>query len=209
MPQQPQRKPEITDGDKKYDFRKYNPYRMMLWFSLFGISSLFVGLVVAFVTSHLGDWQQIRPPKAFLISTLLIGASSFTMAAAQRAYRLEERKQFRWMILGTALLGVGFLVSQTIGWYALTNSHIDIRQSIGGSYLSLISGMHAMHILAGMAFLGWFLAKAFRHTDHAATALFYFTDPNRKLQLDLMALYWHFMDGIWLFLMIVFLWQYL
>lgn len=209
MPKQPQRKSQVEEPEKKYDFRKYNPYRMILWFGLFGISSLFVGLVSAFLLSNVGDWQALRPPKAFLASTLILGASSFTMAGAQKAFRLEDRKKFRWMVIGTALLGIAFLVSQTMGWYDLTHAGINIRQSIGGSYLYLISGMHAMHILAGMGFFGWFMAKALRNTNHVGTALFYFTDPNRKLQLDLMAIYWHFMDGIWLFLMIVFLWQFL
>lgn len=203
------KKPFAETTDKKVDLRQYNPYKMLLWFGLFGISTLFIGLVAAFLMSSIGDWQALRPPKAFLVSTLLLGGSSFTLSTAKGAFRKEQRKMYRWMLIGTGILGVLFLISQTIGWYALHDTGVDLRQSIGGSYLYLISGMHAVHILAGLAFFGWFLLKALQGTDHDGTALFYFTDPNRKLHLDLMAIYWHFMDGVWLFLMIVFLWQFL
>lgn len=194
---------------RQRDFRKLDPHKMILWMALFGITSLFVGLMSAFIMSHAGNWHELRMPKAFLVSTVAIALSSIAFEQVKRGFRTEQRLLFRYSFLATGILGILFMISQTFGWYALQLSDVNLKTSIGGSYLYLISGLHAMHVLGGMIFMGLALWQALKQTDHDATALFYFTDGHKKRQLDLLGIYWHFMDGIWLALIVVFLWQFL
>lgn len=195
-----------TDARSGTDPRTAHPMRLMLWFALAGISVLFLGLVSAFMSSGGNLIPELRPPLAFLVSTALIATCSITLVLASVAFGKEQRKPYRFWLVLTALLGFSFIIAQSLGWSALHQSGIDLRSHASGSYLYLISAMHAMHVLMGLVFMGLFASRALHLSSHPAIALVHFSDPAARTHLGLLGLYWHFMAGIWGVLMGVFLW---
>jgi cytochrome c oxidase subunit 3 len=110
-----------------------------------------------------------------------------------------------WYVIATGGLGLAFVISQFFGWHTLQTNGIGINTDNGASYLYLISGMHALHVLAGLAALAVFSFSAIKYNLHLGTSIYYLTDPARKLHLDLVSMYWHFLDVVWILLVVFFL----
>lgn len=187
--------------------RNAHPLRVMLFVTLFGLASLFAGLLWAFWMSADASWKSLSIPRPFLVSSVVIFMSSVAIHLAKTAFRHEQRKWFRSLIGLTFGLGILFLISQVIGWAELTRQGFTLTTNDGSAYLYLISGLHGIHLAAGLLALGFYANNAFRYTAHPGPAIFFFTDANKSMHLKLLAIYWHFVDGVWLFLMAVFLWQ--
>jgi cytochrome c oxidase subunit 3 len=79
---------------------------------------------------------------------------------------------------------------------------IDTDNSAG--YLYVISGLHFLHVIAGLPFLGIFLWKAYKKMVDPVSVLVYFSDPEKRLKLRLLTIYWHFLDGLWIYLVLFF-----
>src|SRR5690606_34736381 len=102
-------------------------------------------------------------------------------------------------------LGIAFLLSQAAGWYELLKNGIFLNGKPQGSYLYLISALHALHVSAGIVFLIYMYFKTFIASHDAIRTLIFIRDPFRKLQLSLLNTYWHYMAAMWLGLYFVFL----
>ena len=102
-----------------------------------------------------------------------------------------------------------FLVLQIIGWQQLFSQNIFINSSTSASYLYVISGLHFAHVVAGIPFLGIFLYTAWKRMREPVSVLVYFSDPEKKLKLRLLTLYWHFIDALWIYLVLFFWINYL
>jgi len=77
------------------------------------------------------------------------------------------------------------------------------------AYLYLISAIHLAHVIAGIPFLGYFIYNAIKKMVSPVSVLVYFSDEDKKRGLDLLTLYWHFLDGLWIYLVLFFLVNYL
>jgi cytochrome c oxidase subunit 3 len=71
---------------------------------------------------------------------------------------------------------------------------------IGKQYLYAISGLHFAHVVAGLPFLLLFIITAYRRMKEPVSVLIYFSDPNKLMRLELLTIYWHFLDILWLVL---------
>ena len=98
-----------------------------------------------------------------------------------------------------------FMVGQFIGWNDLSN-HLDSQflSSNLSSYLYLISGLHFAHLVAGLPFLLLFYYVAKKRMKEPVSVLVYFSDPEKKLKLNLLTKYWHFLDALWIYLILFF-----
>ena len=85
-----------------------------------------------------------------------------------------------------------FLVGQITGWLALFSTGYNFTHK-SAAYLYVISGIHALHILGGLIFLGAFIVKSWRMLNNYAMSVVYFTDPISKSQLTLFGTFWHFL----------------
>lgn len=111
--------------------------------------------------------------------------------AAKRNH-LTQLRVFLWI---TFLLGIAFLVNQYNGWMAMVEQGVYYVGNPSGSFVYIISIMHALHVLGGVIFLGSSLYSAHRFQIHS----------NSLLKLNLCTTFWHFMGGLWVYLF-VFLW---
>lgn len=185
---------------------KIHPFEMMLYLALTGIGVLFLMLVVAFLQTRSYDtsFAQLKLPKYFSLSTILILLSSYTLSKAPRNYKKDNLNNLKKSLLYTMLLGLGFVVVQVISWYEISLSGISFRGLAAGTYIYLISALHAVHLLAGFLFLSFLYFK----TQHAALdpirVLLYIRNPYVRRQIKLLHAYWHFMDALWVVLFLVF-----
>ena len=88
--------------------------------------------------------------------------------------------------------------------YNLHLQGIYLNGAASGSYLYVISGLHLLHVMAGLFFIMVVLSPASRAAIDPVSALVYSTDKYRVLQLRLLATYWHFLGGVWLAMFLVF-----
>ena len=180
---------------------------MLLYLSLIGIGSIFLILLLAYARTEALMMHNANAglPKFFSVSTVLLLVSSYTISLTPRYYRkdnLTKTARYLGFTLGLSFL---FLLSQAGGWFELYKNGILFRGKPYGSYLYLITALHALHLLGGISFLLYMYFKTFFSSRNAIRTLVFIRDPFRKLQLNLLTTYWHFMGAVWLTLYFVFL----
>ena len=209
QPQQPPRRSHINTTDYGENLT-FHPYNIALALLLFSLTILFLALSAAFIYSRVqSDLPPVKLPLIFLFNTLILLASSYTMVRAKRAYREDDTRGYQRMLLVTVIISCVFLVAQIIGWRAMFTQNITMNSDVSASYLYLISGLHFAHVIAGLPFLGVFLYQAYRYMREPVSVLVYFSDPAKRLKLRLLTIYWHFLDGLWIYLVLFFFINYL
>jgi cytochrome c oxidase subunit III len=180
--------------------------QIFVYFSIAVIFMLFTSLVSAFLYSGFqSGFQPISLPGIFHANTIIILASSITFHYAIRAMHRDEENNFLLGVTITFLLGVSFIIFQFLGWHELSDRGIKMNAAPSGSFLYMISGVHALHLFAGiiLVFVAWINA-VIRYYDPVKELLFS-TDSDKKHHVELIALYWHFVDVLWLALYLIFI----
>ena len=201
------KEPEQYDEYRNFTF---HPKNILLFLTLFGLSVLFLSMSVAFVYTRVHNGQPaLRLPTIFFFNTLILLASSAAMLWAKRAYLQDQTQKYQLALAMTMLLSILFMIAQYIGWYTLFKQNISIATSNSAGYLYVISILHFAHVIAGLPFLGIFLWRARAEMKEPVTVLIYFSDPEKRLRLRLLTIYWHFLDGVWVYLVLFFWINYL
>lgn len=181
--------------DRNLPPSRYHAIKFGLWIAMISITMMFGAFTSAYlVRKPAGNWYEFKLPSEFFISTLVIILSSIMMEWAYQSFKKSQIKNYRTAILLTLLTGIGFIIAQVIAWQALFNQGITIDLNVSGSFLYVISGIHALHVLGGIAAL---LVSTFvAYGEHFELT------PIRKLRLDLVRQYWHFVDVLWIYLLV-------
>jgi heme/copper-type cytochrome/quinol oxidase subunit 3 len=129
-----------------------------------------------------------RLPASLWISTVIIVLCSVAVQAAVRAARAGRNRALRIRLLVTGVLGVAFLVSQTLNWFALVAARLTIRTNLYGFTLFLLTGLHAAHVIGGLVPLALVTVRAWRRRYSAQF----------HAGVEYCATYWHFLDVVWL-----------
>ena len=132
-------------------------------------------------------------PASLWISTVLIIASSFSVQWAVRGIRRGLQGPLRLGLALTAALGVAFLVSQTLNWFGLVAINFTAKTNLYGFLFYLLTALHAVHVLGGLVPLGGVTACAYKGQYTA----------ERHNPVEYTAMYWHFLDAVWLVLFAV------
>lgn len=201
---------EREDNYNEYDNFAFHPYNVLLVLVLFGVTALFLAFSAAFIYSRIqSDLPPIKLPSIFILNTLILVASSATMVWAKRSYKTDQTTNYQWALLATIILSLVFMIAQFFGWRQLFQQEIFVASGNSASYLYVISGLHFAHVIAGLPFLGSFLWKARNRMKEPVSVLVYFSDPEKRLKLRLLTIYWHFLDGLWIYLVLFFWFNYL
>ncbi|MCB0664923.1 MAG: cytochrome c oxidase subunit 3 [Saprospiraceae bacterium] len=187
-----------------------HPYQIFVYLLIGAITVLFLSLTVAYLYTRVQHGlSPLKVPVIFIFNTFILLASSFCLIKAKRAYKDDNTGFYKKMLLVTIVLSICFMISQAYGWYRLFQSNLPLGVNNGVSYVYLISGVHFAHILAGMPFLiGFYRAARIRMVE-PVSVLLYFSDPEKKTRLQLLTLYWHFLDILWIYLVVFFWLNYL
>jgi len=139
------------------------------------------------------DWRAVRLPWQVWQSTALLAGGSLAMGLAVRAARAGQprRAWSAWWIGGLA--AAAFIASQLWGWQVLLARQVGAAGNPAGSFFYLLTAMHGLHVLGGLA--GWILVTL-RGTRGAGAAL----------RLALCARYWHFLLAVWVVVLVALRW---
>jgi cytochrome c oxidase subunit 3 len=181
------------DGDKNRRPRKpaQGRYSTGITLAMISILVFFLGLCTAFVVlKHVSvAWVPLRIPKILLLNTAILLTSSYTLERARKQLSSDpSRFQKLWRI--ATALGVLFLLGQMTAWLQLFASGIYIGSDQATSFFYIFTAAHAVHLLGGVAALSY---VAFRNFDKAKIP--------RDTAVQVSSYYWHFMDGLWIFLL--------
>jgi cytochrome c oxidase subunit 3 len=182
------------DDDKRR--RKDSPspkrYSTAITIALVSILMFFMALASAFIVLRRGSdaWVTVRLPSILWVNTLILVASSFTLEAARRRLSDSNATGFRKLWLLTTGLGILFVAGQFVAWRQLVAQGVYIASNQASSFFYIFTGAHAVHLLGGVAAL---LYVSFRKLDKTRISL--------SAVAEITSYYWHFMDGLWVFLL--------
>jgi cytochrome c oxidase subunit 3 len=184
--------------NQEYIVAKKKSAKPMLWVSMISMVMFFAGLTSAYVISmKREDWVAFDLPDAFYISTFLIVASSITLILSQRFLKKDKRQLSLIMVVITLLLGIGFVWQQYVGFNQLKSIGLFFtgpESTVSTSFIIGISFMHVMHILAGLVVLFVVIYNHFKYK--------YKSDD--MLGFELGAIFWQFVDLLWIYLFLFF-----
>ncbi|HEX8493197.1 MAG TPA: cytochrome c oxidase subunit 3 [Pyrinomonadaceae bacterium] len=179
-------------------------YRIGMWIALASILMLFTALTSAYIVraGTGNDWRPIAMPRMLWVSTAVILLSSVTISIARRALKRKDHAAYkRWLLL-TVVLGLSFLATQLLAWRQLVAQQVYVATNPHSSFFYLLTAVHGVHLLGGIFGLDYLLLRTWRKTSDAKS------EAKREAAAGAVALYWHFMDGLWVYLfLLLFLWR--
>ncbi|HLY18671.1 MAG TPA: cytochrome c oxidase subunit 3 [Bryobacteraceae bacterium] len=141
------------------------------------------------------DWVALPLPRILWVDTAMLVASSVLLEVARRSLKSGRRTEFnRYWTAGTAL-GALFLLGQAFAWRQLNAAGIFVASNPSSSFFYLLTAAHGLHILGGLS--------ALVYVDVQALSLR--LGPGKRTAVDVSAMFWHFVDGLWVYLMALFL----
>lgn len=176
--------------------KRMHPHKFTLWVAIGSIVMMFAGLTSAFIVkSNQSTWVPVEVPQMFWYSTAVIIISSVTIQMALRSFKQREMQQYRLLVGATLLLGSAFIVMQWLGFQKLWEQNITFKGGGAGQFLYVIFGLHALHVAGGVIALTVMFIKAFTGRTKLYSAV----------PVEVAATYWHFVDLLWLYLLVFFL----
>ncbi|MCK8492123.1 cytochrome c oxidase subunit 3 [Spirosoma sp. RP8] len=168
-----------------------NPKKFILWLFIVSIIMLFAAMTSAYLVRRAeGNWLEYDIPTVFSYSSIVLVASSLTMHWAYLAAKKDNFGGLKIAITITFALGMAFLYMQFQGWVDLVKQNVFFVGNPAGSFMYVFTGLHAFHLISGLAVLVFALIAAFKLRIHAKSLN----------QLEIAATYWHFLDILWLYL---------
>lgn len=172
---------------------KIHPHKFTLWVGIGSILMMFAGLTSAYIVKrNQANWSSFELPGMFWISTGAIVLSSFTLFLASKAFKERMMSRYRSLMAATLLLGVLFIALQFIGFKQLWDSGLTLQKNVAYSFLYVIVGIHAAHVVGGIVALVVMSLKAFSTKIRVYSSV----------PVELISTYWHFVDVLWIYLLI-------
>ena len=185
-----------ADGDDRNRRRKWAPspkrYSTAITIGIVSILMFFMALASAFIVLRRGSelWVTVHLPRILWANTCVLLASSFTLESARQRLYLADASGFRKFWLATTVLGFLFVAGQLVAWRQLVAQGVYIASNQASSFFYIFTGAHAVHLLGGV---GALLFVAFRKFEKTKISL--------QAAAEITSYYWHFMDGLWIFLL--------
>ncbi|TYP99655.1 cytochrome c oxidase subunit 3 [Tenacibaculum adriaticum] len=187
-----------TTVDKELRTAKRKSAKPMLWVAMISMVMFFAGLTSAYVVSmNREDWVSFDLPQAFYISTILIVLSSITLFFSQRFLKKDNLTVSFVLLIATFILGLGFVWFQYTGFNELKASGLYFtgpESTVSTSFIIGITFMHVLHLLAGVIVL---LVVIYNHYKKKYSSA-------DMLGFELGAIFWHFVDVLWIYLFFFF-----
>jgi cytochrome c oxidase subunit 3 len=169
-----------------------NRYYTGITLGIVSILMFFMALASAFLVRRgtSGDWIPVHLPAVLWLNTLALIASSFTLERARRSLSRLDLSGFRKLWTVTTGLGGLFLIGQLVAWQQLVAEGVFMASNPASSFFYIFTAAHGVHLLGGIAALVYVLVRKF---DNSGLRL--------PTAAEVVSYYWHFMDGLWVFLL--------
>jgi len=173
--------------------KRIHPHKFTLWVGVASIVMMFAGLTSAYIVKrNQANWITFELPIMFWYSTAVIILSSVVLHMSNVAFKKREMSKYRSLVVVTLLLGIVFVIMQTMGFRELWLQGITLTKNVSYSFLYVIVGLHSAHVLGGIAALVILFVKAY-----SSKVRNYNIVP-----LEVISTYWHFVDALWIYLLI-------
>lgn len=170
-------------------------YRTGMYMALAAIVMLFAAFTSAMIVRRgiSNDWVPTALPHILYVNTIVLLASSATLEFSRRSLIAKLDGRFLQWLYVTMLLGLAFVGGQLLAWRQLASRGVYLATNPSSSFFYLLTASHGIHLLGGIGAL-FYLALWARKL--AST-------PRRRAVVDVAAIYWHFMDGLWVFILLL------
>ena len=195
--------------EMNHPFSGLDPKKLGMWIFLGSDAMGFTGLLGAYAVlrlSAMDHWQEVfRDGKAEFIdmeasrnltfvNTFVLICSSVTMVLALKNLRLGNLARFKGWLAATMLGGMGFLSMQAYEWtHLIRDEHIKASACNFGATFFFLTGYHGFHVFGGVCLLAWALRRAMKGVY----------SPQNSVGIEVVGLYWHFVDLVWIILFTV------
>jgi cytochrome c oxidase subunit III len=190
-----------SQGDQDGKRRRLSPaaYRITMWVVVAAVVMMFAALSSAYIILSAGEQRvRVAMPLMFFLSTGLIVLSSISFESAKRSLKLGRVSGYVRRIVLTLVIGLLFLAAQLMGWRELAAQGIYFASHPHSSFFYFLTGVHGIHLLGGIVGLLYLVARTRpREKQIAAERMTTLT--------DVVSLYWHAMDGLWLWVFVLLL----
>jgi cytochrome c oxidase subunit III len=140
------------------------------------------------------DWVSTPKPHILWANTGVLLVSSWCVEMARRQLRHKNRTAFNGWWTGATALGVLFLLGQAVAWDELRARGLYIASGPSTSFFYVLTATHAAHVILAVAALVYVDLQAIRFR----------LGPAKRTGIDVSAVFWHFLDVMWLCLMALF-----
>jgi len=180
-----------TTGSREIPQRAYVTGMAIL---LGGIWMFFMALVSAYFVrkGFSSDWRPLEVPRVLWVGTFILLASSATLALSRHDFLARRDDGFRHWWGVTGVLGIFFLAAEAIAWRQLAAADASLSGNPSASFFYVFAAAHALHLLGGIAAV---LLIAIRPPKRLT----------RRTATDVVSLYWHGMNALWVLLFVLLL----
>jgi cytochrome c oxidase subunit III len=180
--------------------KRLHPHKFTMWVALASIVMMFAGLTSAYIVKKANaQWLEFTLPNVFWYSTFVILLSSLTVHLSVKSFRAREMSRYRILIGITAALGILFVVLQYIGLMQIEAGGVPLfgfDSNPSASFIGIIGGLHGLHVIGGVIALVVMFLRAYIGTKKVYSST----------GIEITATYWHFVDGLWVYLFIFLNW---
>lgn len=173
-----------------------HPYKFILWVAMGSLVMMFAGFTSAYVVKrNQSNWLEFSLPPIFWVSTVVILLSSLTIHLATKAFVARDMNKYRSLMMITCFLGLAFIVMQWLGFKYLEDHGVKLigtNSNAAGSFLGVITGVHMLHVLGGIIALIILFIKGYSSSRKSYSSI----------SIEVAGTYWHFVDGLWIYLFI-------
>jgi len=166
-----------------------------------GFLSAVVMLFIAFTSAYVArrqeaGWPAIALPWVLWLNTAVLLGSSVALEWGRARLRRGDLAGLERGLRLTAWLGIAFVIGQLFAWRSLAQQGVYLASNPHSSFFYLLTGAHGLHLLGGLAALAVVAvrgaARRYTPADHDG--------------LNVFTVYWHFMDGLWLYVFALLVW---
>jgi len=171
-------------------------YAIAIALAMVAILMFFMAIVAAFLvlraTSTSDKWNTFRVPALLWFNTIVLLSSSATLELARKRLSALDPSGFKKLWMLTTSLGIAFVLGQIIAWRELVVAGIYGSKSQAAAFFYLFTVAHAVHLFGGICALLYVGLRRFKHSE-----------MTRAAAAEVTSYYWHFMDGLWVFLLML------
>jgi heme/copper-type cytochrome/quinol oxidase subunit 3 len=172
--------------------------KLGIWAFLSSETIFFSALIVTYLILHGKSVSGPYPHDVLnvpltAVNTFVLICSSFTMVSALAAIQRGETRNVKGWLIATMVLGAAFLGGQATEFSLLIGQGLSLSQNVFGASFFTLTGFHGAHVLVGLIWIGFVLTKAFRGE----------LNKENHLSVELVGLYWHFVDLVWIIIFTV------
>jgi cytochrome c oxidase subunit 3 len=184
----------IMNPEIQPEQRRVNPLTFMLILLIVSIIMMFAAFTSAYIVRREeGNWLEFDLPSVLLVNTIVLVLSSIFMQWAYVSAKRDNLKNLKIALSLTIVAGAAFLAGQWQGWGELVQNNVffgGITANPSGSFLYVLTGVHAFHLITGLIFLIIVVISALKYRVHS----------RNMDRIRLCTIYWHFLGALWIYL---------